>query len=240
MIFFRLYLFFIAFVFISCNSISKDNVKKVDDNIIQTKDVNDSIIKRKVTINDEDILKDDYYDKIDEIILDVPFIPQFPPGTSWQKTKNCSQTAYLMVSCYYSNILPTVEGIKKIDDWLYQNLKLSIDNYNGSPLNIFQMHYLALNYEKYYNSEIIYDFDEKLIKRELIFGNLIIVSVFYPSPSDPKTKIHHAMVIVGINKEFIYVNDPGRTKGKSYKYKIEEFKEFVDEIPYCLLVVKRD
>ncbi|EKE06972.1 MAG: hypothetical protein ACD_18C00223G0007, partial [uncultured bacterium] len=32
-----------------------------------------------------------------ENILDIPFITQFPPGTSWNDTLNCGPTSYLMV-----------------------------------------------------------------------------------------------------------------------------------------------
>ena len=61
--------------------------------------------------------------------LSVVFKAQVPPG-EWANTNNCGQTSALMVMCYHKNTIPTEQGIKDIDTWLYQNEGDLINNYN--------------------------------------------------------------------------------------------------------------
>ena len=171
------------------------------------------------------------------ILIDVPFISQYPPGTSWKETKNCCQTSYLMLKSFYEGTKPAINDIKSIDDWIYKNMNKPVNNYNGPPLFLRELKNVAAGhgrfkakYEKYYTYK-------KLI-RSLERNIPIIASVYYPSPGAPEKKIHHALVIAGIGNEFIWVNDPGRTYGKNIKYPITDFTSYWEMCQREVLIIE--
>ncbi len=159
------------------------------------------------------------------ILIDVPFVSQYPPGTSWKDTKNCCQTSYIMLKSFYECLKPSKDDIKSIDDWIYKNMKKPVNNYNGTPLFLRELKDVAAkhgNFKVKYQEYCTY----KKVIRSLTKNIPVITSVYYPSPGDPDKKIHHALVIVGIDNDFVWVNDPGRTYGKNVKYPIADFTSY--------------
>jgi hypothetical protein len=156
------------------------------------------------------------------IMLDVPFITQYPPGTGWDSTNNCGQTSFLMVSSYYKKTKPQADDIKKIDDWLFENLHQDVNDYNGSGTMLTDIKILA---EKYggFGAEYNNPYDYKSVVRDLRKKSPVIVSVLYPAPGNPEIKIFHAFVIVGVDRDGIYVNDPAMINGKNFRYSNDDF-----------------
>ncbi|MCK4359364.1 MAG: C39 family peptidase [Candidatus Cloacimonetes bacterium] len=114
--------------------------------------------------------------KTDENPLYVLFKAQVPPGI-WSETKNCGQTSALMVFCYYNATTPTEQGIKNIDDWLYQKYGDPINNYNGSETNTTKLEELAKEYGEFTNSYKANDWDIERLKQEIDAGHPVIVAV---------------------------------------------------------------
>lgn len=87
--------------------------------------------------------------------INVPFIPQSPPG-DWKNppTQNCGQASSLMVYSYYDGTAPTAQGIKDIDDWLYNKYGSSqaINSYSGSSTTTTILETLAKEYGSKYGS----------------------------------------------------------------------------------------
>jgi hypothetical protein len=57
-----------------------------------------------------------------------------------------------MLMCYLNGTFPTEEGIKDIDDWLYEEYGDPINNYNGSVTNTMKLESLAKEYGNFYGS----------------------------------------------------------------------------------------
>jgi len=157
--------------------------------------------------------------------LNVPFKAQVPPG-NWAETKNCGQTSYLMVSCYYNGTAPNEQGIKEIDDWLYQRYGDPINDYNGSFMTTSKIVTLAREYGGFEDSNAYSGWSVSNIENELNNGYPVIVAVRLNMSSDPSV-LGHFMVIRGIDKNYVYVNDPGHSleseKGKNYAYSRSAF-----------------
>ncbi len=162
-----------------------------------------------------------------DINLNVPFIPQCPPGI-WAKTDNCGQTSVLQVAKFYKNESPIEQDIKDIDDWLFNNLALPINNYNGSPTDVDILKKLAEQYFLLKDVKIHTNWTCDSIINELKHGFPVIVAVRIGMSSDVKS-IGHFMVCRGVtfDSNYFYFNDPGRSikskMGQNIKYSKLEF-----------------
>jgi hypothetical protein len=73
-----------------------------------------------------------------KILLDVPFLPQVPPG-DWANTRNCGPACAVMIRAYYFNLQPLPDHIIQANNWLNARFGLSLNGYNGDWTNIFQI-----------------------------------------------------------------------------------------------------
>ncbi|MCG8569006.1 MAG: C39 family peptidase [Spirochaetes bacterium] len=161
-----------------------------------------------------------------DILLDVDFISQYPPGTGWGNTNNCSQTSFYMAYCYFKNQKPTVQGIKDIDDWLSRRLGLPINQYNGSKMNHRQLISLIFYYGQFSNSQYHQFYNLNKVKKDLLQNKPVIAIIHYPSPGNKEEWIAHAVLIIGMSDEYIYIHDPGKTKGANQAYRKAKFKQY--------------
>jgi len=170
-----------------------------------------------------------------DVHLNVPFKAQVPPGTvnpdgSWPLTKNCGQTSSLMIFSYYNGTIPTEQNIWQINGWLAQ--KYNDPRYNapagdGWYTDINKLAALAREYGAFPNSHSQSGWTIDRLREELTNGFPVIIEC-YTNMSTAPGNIPHFMVLIGMDDENIYVNDPGHSltsgKGKNYHYPISQFK----------------
>lgn len=154
-----------------------------------------------------------------ELKLAVPWIPQVPPG-SWDKTMNCGPTSYLMIDSFYRAVTPTSFGIKAIDDWMAANITgWSLNNYNGDPQgsNTGEISRVATEYGTYPGSTKFSGATCENLKAELQAGRPVIVVIDtqtknnHPSTTMKPSGHGHFAVLGGMDKEYVYLFDPGRS-----------------------------
>lgn len=170
-------------------------------------------------------------------ILDIPFIAQVLPG-DWNSTLNCGQTSYYMADKFLSgNSVLDPEDIKKIDDFLYEKFSDPIRNYNGYYTNTTKLKSVAENFGNYENVFINRSSDDfESIKTEIENGSLIIPLVRISMKLE---KDGHFMLMTGVDEEYVYFNDPGKTFGKNKKYLIDDFLNVWKSENYNYLVLKK-
>jgi len=180
----------------------------------------------------------------ENLILDVPFKSQVPPG-SWQYTRNCGPTAALMMAGYYLNFQPTTEDIIAVDDWLYDMEIIysqhGVDKYNGNYTNIVDLQYLLGDYfdlgsiEKIYASEL----KQEYIKEQIRRGNPVLVAVrLNMKASGPG----HFMLIIGFDDIGVIVHDPGHSAangGMAKHYSYSQFLASWSSWTYAALHINR-
>ncbi|MDM8523690.1 C39 family peptidase [Desulfococcaceae bacterium HSG8] len=157
--------------------------------------------------------------------LNIPFISQVPPG-DWNNTKNCGQTCCAMIFAYYNGTVPTEQDIKKIDDWMYENYGDSVNNYNGSYTTVDKLAKLAKDYGGFQNSEARRQWNMSDLQNELDNDHPVIVAIRLNMET---TGIGHFMVLRGMDDNYVYVNDPGKSlasgHGKNKRYTRTEFSD---------------
>lgn len=159
-----------------------------------------------------------------ESILDVPFISQFPPGTSWYETKNCGPTSYLMINSFYTTKALSVQSIKDVDDWLSINYGRPLDNYNGYYTTIDDLKNLGTEFGSFLGDDITFSDSLEKVRSVLKGGNPVIVFVYTNMFALGKgIDQPHFMVLTGISGDTVYVNDPGKTEGKNKAYPLQQF-----------------
>lgn len=152
----------------------------------------------------------------ERILLDVPFLPQVPPG-DWSNTRNCGVASAVMIAAYFYNTTPLPEDIKEAVDWLHARFNLPVNGYNGDYTNVFQVRaYL----ESRGIPARIGMGNLGILRQFLEEGKPVLVAVFANmNPGGTK----HAMVVVGMDSTSIYVHDPGRPSGAFNSYPIGQF-----------------
>jgi len=158
-------------------------------------------------------------------VIEVPFKSQVPPGV-WDNTLNCGQTSYLMVDGFFHNYIPTEGHIKEVDDWIEEVIGDNKRNYSGNYTSVDKLKRLALEYGTYKESEVtIYrGGDTEYLKLEIEKGKPVIIAVYTNMLEKGEARdSKHFMVLTGIEGNTVYVNDPGKTKGKDNMYTIEQF-----------------
>ncbi|MFZ5364877.1 MAG: C39 family peptidase [Patescibacteria group bacterium] len=164
--------------------------------------------------------------RAEQVILDVPFISQVPPG-DWNNTRNCGPTAALMLASYYLNDQPTLEDIKAIDDWLYAHQiiypQYGIDLYNGNYTDFGDLADLLDDYFGLGASEKVYAQSEDYIKQQIRAGNPVIVAVrLNMLPGGPG----HFMLVIGFDDTGVIVHDPGHSAENGGLAKHYDFNKF--------------
>lgn len=150
------------------------------------------------------------------ILLDVPFLPQVPPG-DWNNTRNCGVASAVMIKAYYYGTIPTPQDIMTADEWLSARFGLPINNYNGDFTNVF---YIRSFLESQGISARIGMGNVELLRSFLKEGKPVLVAVFSNmSPGGAK----HAMLVVGITNDSVVVHDPGKTNGANNIYPLSQF-----------------
>lgn len=152
----------------------------------------------------------------ERILLDIPFLPQVPPG-DWANTRNCGVASAVMMAAYYYGTTPLPEDIKEANEWLHARFGLPVNNYNGDYTNVFHIRAYLENQGiptriGMGNLEILREFLET--------GKPVLVAVF--SNMNPRGA-KHAMLLVGLDDFSVYVHDPGKTNGANNSYSIEQF-----------------
>ncbi len=191
--------------------------------------------------------------KKDSQTLDVPYISQFESGPDGNNV-NCGPASYLMLKAfhYHIDIAPNHDtawsNLKNMIDWMgpqypdnisnidgYNPPRYGRDKYTGDYTDNKQMKQL-LEKEGNFSVEYIKPTLEAL-RSELADGNpvLVVVSSQGGNNSIPGTmkqgSVQHWMLVVGIDEDYVYANDPGRTwLYETYAHK-RSFtrKSFLDE-----------
>lgn len=152
----------------------------------------------------------------ERILLDVPFLPQVPPG-DWSATRNCGVASAVMIAAYFSETTPTPEDIKRANDWLYARFGLPTNGYNGEYTNVF--HVRAYLESRGIPSRIGMG-NLEILRRCLEEGKPVLVAVFANMDT---SSAKHAMVVVGMDSTSLYVHDPGKPNGAYNSYPIGRF-----------------
>ena len=165
-------------------------------------------------------------------VLDVPWIPQVPPGT-WLKTMNCGQASSLMIFDYYKKTRPpdaTSDApcrIWQINYWLdYRYPAKGYMNPSGNGKGTWrELPVLSKDFGGFEDSSRHRGFTLDDLRNELSQGYPVIVGVFTDMAETGGAS--HWMVLTGIDDTYVYVNDPGHSwesgKGKYY-YAINKFE----------------
>jgi len=156
--------------------------------------------------------------------LPVAFKAQVPPG-EWANTNNCGQTSALMAMCYYLGSNPTEQGIKDIDDWLFQKYGDPINNYNGSVTNTAKLEAVVKEYGGFSNSYRDSGWSLTDLKESIDNGRPIITAITasYLSNRGYSYAGGHFIVVIGYTDTDIICNDPGTNSGEQKFYSNDEF-----------------
>lgn len=154
--------------------------------------------------------------------LVVPFLPQVLPG-DWHDTLNCGPASVVMVAGKYLGYSPTSGDILNADAWLSQNVpRYTQNNGNGSPTSTGDLALLAAGHLGLTNSFSYTGWTEAELKAELSAGYPVIVAVY--TSMSPTLGTRHFMVLIGMDSNYVHVNDPGRSKGAGLTYSISLFR----------------
>jgi hypothetical protein len=157
-------------------------------------------------------------EQIPDLHLQVEFLPQVPPG-QWTKTKNCLPACFAMLRAKQQNSRTVPDMIRHFDDWAMETEGKPVNGYNGSGYSISLLSRyartlgLGSGMTRKGNLPILVD----LLKE----GKPVIVSVKRRMKDNVGNR--HTMVVVGIDPQRIYVNDPGRSAGTNNSYNLDKF-----------------
>ena len=157
-----------------------------------------------------------------KVKLDVPFIPQVPPG-DWSNTKNCGQASVLNVVGYLRRQCMASFNITYENDWLakmYNNSRYK--DQNGWYTNTAKLVNLAKKYWGYRNSTAG-NGTLDTVYAELKANRPVVVAVRLNMSSNPGT-LGHFMVITGMDNSTVWVNDVGKSRGKDRSFPLSQFQ----------------
>ncbi|NIV16488.1 MAG: hypothetical protein GWN62_36130, partial [Aliifodinibius sp.] len=135
----------------------------------------------------------------EEIVLDVPFKSQVPPG-DWTHTRNCGPTAALMMASYYLSFTPTTDDIKAMDDWLYEMEIISpqygVDIYNGNYTSLSDLQYLLSDYFNLGSIKKVYatELKQEYVKEQIRRGNPVMIVARLNMQA---SGVGHFMLVIG-------------------------------------------
>jgi len=133
--------------------------------------------------------------------LDVPWMPQLPPGTNWHLTNNCGQACAAMLGGYFNNGSTEPWVINAENDFLHCSRPYGCQT-GASTLQYLLREFHGLN-SNYYHGNGPDD-----VVMEGYHGRPVIVGV--------RTKMTtygrpHWMLFIGWDGTYMYFNDPGRS-----------------------------
>jgi hypothetical protein len=171
-----------------------------------------------------------------QTILEVPFICEWantpggcPNGTAYNiyHSANCGPTSVLMVGSKYSNTQPTGNQISDMDLWLYNNWPYAqfvsdpgtgtaypnpvLNNYLGYGTTTAELAALANAYFGITSSVAFSNWTIPRLQQELSNGYPVIVFVL--AQMDLAADDGHYMVLLGMDSQNVYMNDPGLAFG---------------------------
>ncbi len=158
-------------------------------------------------------------ESIPTIKLEVKFKAQVPPR-EWKHTSNCLPASTAMLYSYYKGIAPTKKMIQEFDDWAELTNGKPINGYSG---NKGYSGAEARDFLKPKGVEPLYNESGNLpiLVSYLRQGKPVMVTV--KRKMNPEIKTFHAMVVVGISPDYIYLHDPGRAQGNNNRYSLDLF-----------------
>lgn len=157
-----------------------------------------------------------------KVKLDVPFIPQVPPG-DWSNTKNCGQASVLNVVGYLRRQCMASFNITYENDWLAKTYNDSrYKDQNGYYTDTAKLVNLAQNYWGYRNSVSGNGTLDK-VYAELKCNRPVVVAVRLNMSSDLGT-LGHFMVLVGMDNSTVWMNDVGKSQGKDRAFPLSQFQ----------------
>jgi len=175
--------------------------------------------------------------------LVVPFFPQVSPDspiTDWKLSMNCGQASVLNCVGYLKRVCYPYPAIVIADEnkWLAKTYNepryLNKYGYFTGGDKIVRLEGLARNYWGLKNSVATTNYCASIdaLYNELKVGRPVVVEVMtnmVSAPDDNNT--YHFMVLVGLSigtndtNSYVWVNDVGKTAGKSIKYTLQQFKK---------------
>jgi len=170
----------------------------------------------------------------EQIMLEVPYISQFATGytrpedagQNYLSNVNCGPASYLMVRAYYRgqrlDKTNAKENLENIIDWMDSDIPgydppshSGVPRYCGAYTNDAQMRQL-IEEDGDFQTEEMKVFSADGLRSELAQGHPVLVVVSNQAGNNSMLgeinsgKYSHWMVVVGIDKDYVYVNDPGR------------------------------
>jgi len=155
--------------------------------------------------------------------LSVPFICEWAntsggcPAGNWQQSANCGPTSVLMVasSSNYNNTPLAADQISQADTWLYTQFG-GTPYFYGNPAanddlgygtNTTELVALAAGMFGLANSNVYSGWTLSQLQQELANGYPVIVYVY--QRMEISSGDSHYMVLLGMDSQNVYVNDPG-------------------------------
>lgn len=159
------------------------------------------------------------------VLHDAPFTSQAPLG-DWKDPRQqagCEEAAAMIAMGWVRGETFTPAGAEKeiiaIAEWQLKNYGVYYDTSAKDTLD-----WILKGYFNYSNASLKYDIGVEDIKRELSNGNLVIAPMngqtignpYYTAPGP----LRHMIVFIGFddNKREFITNDPGTSRGKSFRY----------------------
>jgi hypothetical protein len=155
--------------------------------------------------------------------LNVPFTSQ-APTSNWDELHGeaCEEASAIMAHAYFSGKTePKLDAsyveseLSKLTDWEKKTYGYYLD---------IDSHETAKMIEDVYGlkTRIIEDYSEDDIKKELVAGNLVILSFNGKQLGNPNFRnggpVYHMLVVRGYNTQGFVTNDPGTRNGMNYSY----------------------
>lgn len=174
-------------------------------------------------------------DKIkSKILLDVPFTSQAPLAV-WDAVHEeaCEEASVVMLKYYLDGKkLNAASAEKEIQSLVAFEIKTR-GNYKDTDAQ--QTADLARDFYGIENLQVVYDFSQEEIKKELSRGNPVIVPAagrdlknpFFTSPGP----IYHNLVLIGYDGDKIITNDPGTKRGAGYEYNLNVLYNAIHDFP---------
>jgi hypothetical protein len=130
-----------------------------------------------------------------------------------------------MAICYCKGVTPTEQGIKDIDNWLYQKYGDPINNYNGSVTNTSKLEAVIKEYGSLTNSYRVSGWGLSQLKAQIDDGHPVIAAVTakYLSNRGYPFAGGHFVVVTGYTNSDIICNDPGTNSGAKKYYSNSDF-----------------
>jgi hypothetical protein len=147
----------------------------------------------------------------------VPWLSQVPPG-NWNTTMNCGPASLLMVVGHQQRTSPGGNDLRTLNDWMASNIAgWRLNGYSGSATSTTQLADIASRYFRLQLQTSSRGTFQSL-EEALRGGSPVIVTTTTQSSNNhPSTVMSasgypHFMVVTGIDSQYVYLADPGRSQ----------------------------